>query len=268
MSTFHFEHFCSLDDSTYADFLIRSMDIMTELPSIKKIKQIAIEQMNLQQGDLVLEAGCGASIDAELIAQKIGGSGKVIGIDNSKKMLALAEKRKKYDNIEYQMMGVMNIQYPDGYFSACHADRLLVSHTDCESIFNELARVVKKGGSICLTDVDVKTLIISPETNNTQIVVEEILSTFINKNMGRRLLNLFIDKNMTNVKVSTQLCEITDFHILCQIFNFEDILSSCIRRKLLTEQNAREWYEAMLRHSDKGAFYYCVTFFTVSGSVS
>ena len=267
MDTFNFEHFCTLDDSTYADFLIHSMDVMTALPSIQRIKQIAIELMRLQNGDRVLEAGCGASIDVELIAKKIGASGKVIGIDNSKKMLALAEKSKKINHILYQFMDVMDIQYEDGYFSACHADRLFVSHIDYKSIFDELVRVVKKGGVVCITDVDVKTLVISPEINNTEIIVEEILADFVHKKMGRQLLNLFIDKNMSDIHIKTNLCEITDFNTLCQIFNFDDVLLSCVQKKRLTKRAASDWLNAMVEQSNRGAFYYCVTFFTVSGVV-
>jgi ubiquinone/menaquinone biosynthesis C-methylase UbiE len=244
------------------------MDVMTALPSIERIKKTAIELMKLQNGDVVLEAGCGASIDAELIAHKIGASGKVIGIDNSKKMLALAEERKNSSNILYQWMDIMDIRYGNEYFSACHADRLFVSHIDHKMMFNELVRVVKKGGVVCITDVDVETLVISPEINNTEVILEQIFSTFVNKRMGRQLLNLFVAKDMKNIRITTNLCEITDFNTLCQIFNFDDILSSCVEARLLTEKNAREWQDTMIKYSNKGAFYYCVTFFTVSGMVS
>ncbi len=98
---FHFKEFTNLDNGKNADFLIHSMDVMNSLESIQKIKTKAIASMNLQSGDIILEAGCGHGSDAEKIAGEIGNSGKVLAIDNSQRMINEANRRSTHANVKW-----------------------------------------------------------------------------------------------------------------------------------------------------------------------
>jgi arsenite methyltransferase len=46
----------------------------------------------IKEGDVVLDLGSGAGIDAILAAKKVGSKGKVIGVDITKEMIELARK--------------------------------------------------------------------------------------------------------------------------------------------------------------------------------
>jgi ubiquinone/menaquinone biosynthesis C-methylase UbiE len=267
MSEFQFVEFCNLDNSPDAEYLIESMDVMSALPSIKAIKQEAINMLDLMSGDNVLEAGCGNSIDVNLIYQKVGQTGKVIGIDASQKMIEIAKARTSSENIIFLNMDAANIGFPDEFFNACHADRLLISHANYKEIFTELIRVVKKGGRVCIVDVDALSICISPEITHTDVILNKALSSFVNVKMGRRLLNLYVSNYLKNIKIKTNLCEITNFYQLNQIFDFSKIIKSCIDEGTLTQGDADLWINNMIKYSDNSNFYYCVTFFTLSGIV-
>jgi len=69
----------------------------------KNFKKKAFSQSSLITGDQVLVFCCGTGLDFPYILKKIGKKGKIIGVDFSKDMLALAERKiRKYgwNNIE------------------------------------------------------------------------------------------------------------------------------------------------------------------------
>src|SRR5689334_21977912 len=56
-------------------------------------KRTAIEQLNLSPGDTVVDAGCGTGHDLPHLAEAVGPTGRVIGVDLTDAMLAKAEER-------------------------------------------------------------------------------------------------------------------------------------------------------------------------------
>jgi ubiquinone/menaquinone biosynthesis C-methylase UbiE len=60
---------------------------------INRIRVRAIEALRLRPGESVLDAGCGTGWCLPLLAQAVGGTGRVIGFDPSPEMLAIAANR-------------------------------------------------------------------------------------------------------------------------------------------------------------------------------
>lgn len=56
-------------------------------------RQRAVEALNLQQGDTVVEIGCGTGLNFSLLHQAVGPTGRVIGVDLTDAMLAQARQR-------------------------------------------------------------------------------------------------------------------------------------------------------------------------------
>ena len=62
-----------------------------------------LEKLELKKGDSVLLVACGTGISFEPILKRIGKEGRIVGIDNSSKMLEIANKKakaNKWTNIE------------------------------------------------------------------------------------------------------------------------------------------------------------------------
>jgi SAM-dependent methyltransferase len=64
-----------------------------ELAAFEPVRREAIALLDLQAGDSVLDVGCGTGLSFEALAQRIGPTGHVIGIEPSPEMLAHARER-------------------------------------------------------------------------------------------------------------------------------------------------------------------------------
>jgi len=66
-------------------------------------RKIAVEALKLEQGDTVVEIGCGTGLNFRLLRDRVGGEGKIIGVDLTAEMLAAAGRRierNQWTNIE------------------------------------------------------------------------------------------------------------------------------------------------------------------------
>jgi demethylmenaquinone methyltransferase/2-methoxy-6-polyprenyl-1,4-benzoquinol methylase len=64
-----------------------------ELAPFEPVRRSAIELLDVQPGDTVLDVGCGTGLSFAGLLAKAGPRGRVIGIDPSPEMLALARER-------------------------------------------------------------------------------------------------------------------------------------------------------------------------------
>lgn len=72
-------------------------------PIIRGIRKETVNYMNLEEGDGVLEVGCGTGGNFRYMYNEVGPEGKIVGVDISEGMLEKAEnkvKRNNWKNIE------------------------------------------------------------------------------------------------------------------------------------------------------------------------
>jgi SAM-dependent methyltransferase len=110
----------------------------------------------LRDGETVLDLGSGGGIDVILSARRVGPSGVAYGLDMTDEMLALA-RRNAHDagvtNVHF-LKGIMEqIPLPAGSVDVVISNCVINLSTDKEAVLAEIARVLKPGGRIGVSDV-------------------------------------------------------------------------------------------------------------------
>jgi arsenite methyltransferase len=113
---------------------------------------------DVREAETVVDLGSGAGIDVFLSANKVGGSGKVIGIDMTDDMLEKARKNAKengYTNVEVRKGDIeKRIPVNDNNADVVISNCVINLTTDKGSSFKEIYRILKQGqGRMVISDL-------------------------------------------------------------------------------------------------------------------
>ncbi len=101
-------------NARYYDFAVKVFYPLIGL-RINEYRKKAVEYLNLNQGDFVIDLGCGTGLCFPLIIEKIGPTGKLLGLDISSEMLSIAEgkvRAAKWKNVELVHSDIEKTELP------------------------------------------------------------------------------------------------------------------------------------------------------------
>ena len=84
---------------------------------LQAYRKKAVQALNLQRGDTVVEIGCGTGLNFPLLRQAVGPEGKIIGTDATDAMLTQARKRveeNSWSNVDLLQCDAASFQFPAG----------------------------------------------------------------------------------------------------------------------------------------------------------
>ena len=110
----------------------------------------------LREGDTVLDLGSGGGIDVILSAKRVGPTGTAYGLDMTDEMLALAQRNAREAGIgnAHFLKGVIEqIPLPADSVDVVISNCVINLSVDKPAVLTEIARVLKPGGRIDISDV-------------------------------------------------------------------------------------------------------------------
>ena len=111
---------------------------------------------DLREGETVLDLGSGGGIDVILSAKRVGPTGTAYGVDMTDQMLALAQQNARaagVSNVHFLKGVIEEIPLPAESVDVVISNCVINLSIDKPAVLTEIARVVKPGGRIGISDV-------------------------------------------------------------------------------------------------------------------
>ncbi|MEV0209259.1 class I SAM-dependent methyltransferase [Streptomyces sp. NPDC050788] len=140
------------DDHTHVQefFGARAADWDSRFPDDGPAYAAAVADLELREGDRVLDAGCGTGRALTPLRAAVGPSGVVVGADLTPAMLEAAERAGRDRDGQLLLADVAMLPLRSRSLDAVFAAGLIAHLPNPEENLRELARVVRPGGTLAL----------------------------------------------------------------------------------------------------------------------
>ena len=196
-------------DSTYLDMAAQILSAA---------KRRTYELMGLQVGHRVLDLGCGPASDTIALADLVGETGEVHGVDFDPEMVEEANVRAKAAGLDERVLhrqaDAAALPFDDDFFDACRSERVFQHLPDPAAGLAEMIRVTRPGGRIVVLDTDFGSLSIASEASELERTVAEHYRSMMNSPFaGRMLYRSFKAAGLDDVSVEVAPIAVDDLSV-------------------------------------------------------
>jgi ubiquinone/menaquinone biosynthesis C-methylase UbiE len=168
-----------------------------------------LDQTEIQPGWHAVDLGCGPIGVLHLLSEKVGSTGKVLGLDLDERTIDLARlniREKGLSNVEVRQANIKKTGLPKASFDIAHMRLVLVNVPEPEKIVTEMVSLVRPGGKVAIQEADYITNFCYPSieswTTLFQVYEKYSEANGIDLHIGRRIASLMRDAGVVDINVN------------------------------------------------------------------
>lgn len=159
-----------------------------------------VAALPIRPGDLVLDVACGDGAYTVWLAERVGGDGRVLGVDLNARYLSLARERARRCDVGHRIELVRGdaraLPFDDASFDAVWCAHSLQSLPDPDGVLCEMRRVVRPGGLVAVLENDSLHYLMLPLAPELELAVQEAQLEGARTHRAR---NLYIGRRLRGV---------------------------------------------------------------------
>ena len=135
----------------------RQVEAVYSTPDVVEQRAAVRRALALRPGEAVLDIGAGPGFLAVEMAEETGPDGRVVGVDPSESMLAIARRRELAPGsapVEFAQGGALELPFADASFDVAVSTQVLEYVEDVPGALREARRVLRPGGRLLILDTD------------------------------------------------------------------------------------------------------------------
>ena len=253
----------------YDEAEARKTDRAYRTPDITRQRMRTLGALQLAAGECVLDVGCGTGLLADDMATLVGADGRVVGVDTSKDMLKLAERRcADLPQVHLKQAQAETLPEEDESFDAVGCVQVLLYLPDVPTALSEMHRVLKPGGRIVIVETDWRgTVLNSFDDALTRKMLAAWDNAVPNPNLPVRLRPLMKAQGFSAVSVDAFPIVNTSYtpgdfstNMLEQFAHYAQEQGS------VSTAEAKAWLDDLNAKGKDGSYFFCVNRFIFSAA--
>jgi arsenite methyltransferase len=231
-------------------------------PMVVARRRRALALLDLHPGDAVLDIGTGPGFLANEIAIEVGATGRVVGIDRSQDMLALARRRcAKRSHVTIHEADAAEMPFPPETFDAAVAVQIYEYVPDVSKALRELHRILRPAGRAVIVDIDWASLVWEAENRvRAERVFHSWEEHLADPHLPRRLAPLLRESGL-------DVAEVEPYTIVSLspepfVTGLSTLMAGFVPgRRGITTEDAAAWLADLTATSSSGKYFFSLTAF-------
>jgi ubiquinone/menaquinone biosynthesis C-methylase UbiE len=234
------------------------LDRVAATESGRTYKRVMLEALDAKAGETILDLGCGPGTDLDSLAELVGPTGNVIGVDASDEMVERARERSTAD---VRKGDIHALPFDDNTIDRARTDRVLQHVSDPTKAVAEAHRVLRPGGVLVMGEPDWDSLAVDyPDIEVARAYTRHIADKVVtNGVIGRQLPRLAIAAGFEVPAVVPIISTFRELETADQILGFHRNTERAVKAGYFSAAQGEAWLE----HLATAPFLATVTLYVV-----
>jgi SAM-dependent methyltransferase len=246
------------------------LEHVAAMPLLRAVAERVLDALRLVPGQRVLDVGCGSGVFLPPLADRVGPTGHVIGVDRAPAMIAAAGSRTEhFANTTVQQADAYELPFSNNTFDAAHCERVLMHLERPLIALLEMRRVVRPGGWIVAAEPDWGGLQMdSRDAEAARLLLSAWIGGLAQPRMGLQLYRHFGEAGLTDLRGIPIVPGVTDYaELLAYGLDLEHAAGELDAAQVLNRDRSEAVLSEWRCTSSQGRFFGYIGMFVVAGRV-